>query len=560
MPPIRADSEVEELVPSSQSDEQDIEPAASRLPADPLAIKESVDVWRNRTALPSSPDALFLKNADTDVDMDLGIDGDNRSSPLDSSEVEVKHILSSRSTSASLLPISVSGSRPPTPPPSSPMASAPINLTGGPSTPVPLTAEEKTAQIIAKIKADALRNSSTSSPEPNLGDIPDELVSSDEDSDNDLWSLQRAKDKGKGYAVSSLYRLRSLIGHKIYRPAVATYRTKAAPSLGRGGYHLRGIASPMSPLTSSSSASPSPSRSSRSRSSKAATSVTSGGGRRPIRQTVAPSRGPVILTKGKEKARAPTTFDPFEKLLREKRLAEKRGIGSDALRLAEDAVAGRSSLQLEMEGEDDGFLPTNWRNEEAALMAIRGRDKSSKSSSPVAEGDGVDEVMAMDEETRKRLFGKKAGKAMVGILLGDREKVLEKENSHEKVLGVELWDDVDLVKNEDEMEIDGAMASNGGSTFENIDDGGHPVIALLKRALLGRGRHISCCLIILFLTFSFLYADDIQASLILNSGILSTIDLCKFTGVIPTLSELGEKPSVDPRASLIQTSCSIIHT
>lgn len=167
--------------------------------------------------------------------------------------------------------------------------------------------------------------------------------------------------------------------------------------------------------------------------------------------------------------------DPLEILLKEKKLADKRGKGTEALQLAEDAVAGKNVMRSEMDGEEGkNKYIADWTNENAARMAVKERERMGlKSASPFATGSGTGGVI-LDEEDRQRLFGEKGGKAIVGILESDREK-MERAKEKEKVLGVPLWTETG-VDNDHQMETKTPIAPLG-------DTGGHPVLALLKSAV-----------------------------------------------------------------------------
>lgn len=155
------------------------------------------------------------------------------------------------------------------------------------------------------------------------------------------------------------------------------------------------------------------------------------------RTRTAPNRGPVILTKGlsakKGKGKA---FDPLDELLKEKKLADKRGKGDAAFRLAEGAIAGKNAMIDEMSLESDS---ADWSNEDAARMAVDERARiDMKSSSPVASGSGNGGDVTLSAQDPERLLGEKHGKAVVNILDGDRKrKQVEKEA--EKIAGISLW-------------------------------------------------------------------------------------------------------------------------
>jgi hypothetical protein len=210
------------MVPSSQSDEQEL--AAPRIiKKDPNDINESVNRWRQEAASPkpSPPYHDWAMDIDADIGADADIpipdadtayssDGDPlnltsdnptpNSSPLHSSEAEVcAGLLSSGANTSTnpttpVSPIFAASSRPKSPPPTS--SNAPL-----PATPIALSPESKTAQIIAQIKANALAASASSPDETSKVLVYKELEdssSSDEEEKYagfDLFTLNRGKGK-----------------------------------------------------------------------------------------------------------------------------------------------------------------------------------------------------------------------------------------------------------------------------------------------------------------------------------------------------------------------------
>src|SRR3984885_11990816 len=207
--------------------------------------------------------------------------------------------------------------------------------------------------------------------------------------------------------------------------------------------------------------SPSPS-SSKGRSSFSHTS-------RPARVTS--GRGPIAVAQGKKAAKK--FYDPLEELLKEKRLADKRGKGAEAFRLAEVALAGKDSLLEEMNEED-------WTNEDAARMAVAERERMELKSSPIVNDAGNDE-MVLDAEDKQRLLGEERGRAIENILDGDRAKT-RKDKENERVFGVSFWSE-DLGEN---------MAIDGVTSLPALTDS-HPVLQLLKASVDRKGV-LWCCL------------------------------------------------------------------
>jgi hypothetical protein len=207
------------MVPSSQSDEQEL--AAPRtIKKDPKDIKESVDRWRQEAASPDpSPlDDDWGMALDADIpspeaDTPYSSHGDPlnltsdkatpNSSPLHSSEAEVYvRLLSSGANTStipttSVSPVFAASSRPKTP-------SAPSNALL-PATPVALSPESKTAQIIAQIKANAMAASACSPDEASQVLVYKELEessSSGEEEDYNLFKLEKGKGKRFGIQFS----------------------------------------------------------------------------------------------------------------------------------------------------------------------------------------------------------------------------------------------------------------------------------------------------------------------------------------------------------------------
>jgi hypothetical protein len=139
--------------------------------------------------------------------------------------------------------------------------------------------------------------------------------------------------------------------------------------------------------------------------------------------------------------------DPLDLLLKEKRLADKRGNGMDALKLAEESMD--INMQNVEEGADNAATKAgettmngDLMDEAAARKAIEeGASSPPKSSSSgfstATDANGADESVLLGEDEAK-LLGLKDGGRMKKILDSDRAK---KGKKKEKVLGVKLWDD-----------------------------------------------------------------------------------------------------------------------
>ena len=151
-------------------------------------------------------------------------------------------------------------------------------------------------------------------------------------------------------------------------------------------------------------------------------------------------------------------------------MADKRGKGDEAFRLAEVALAGRDALLEEMNEED-------WTNEDAARIAVAERERMELKSSPMPDDTASDE-MVLDAEDKQRLFGEARGKAIKDILDGDRaKKRLEKAN--ERVVGVSLWSE-GVPESDDHMAVDNVVAM-----LEPEDS--HSILRLVKTSIDSKG-------------------------------------------------------------------------
>jgi hypothetical protein len=160
--------------------------------------------------------------------------------------------------------------------------------------------------------------------------------------------------------------------------------------------------------------------------------------------------------------------------LKEKRLADKRGKGDTAFRLAEGAIAGKDAMLDEMSSEGDS---ADWSNEDAARMAVVERERiDMKSLSPVASGSGSGGDVTLTAHDPERLLGEKHGKAIVGILDGDRIKK-QAEKEAQKPLGISLWS---------KSSIDEGMAVD--PAFPVLTNtGNNPLVESLSAAIQNQG-------------------------------------------------------------------------
>lgn len=159
--------------------------------------------------------------------------------------------------------------------------------------------------------------------------------------------------------------------------------------------------------------------------------------------------------------------DPLEMLLRDKRLADARGKGSDALQLAENTLQ-YNIPERDFDSDDEESRADNnsdWNDEQAAIDAVRAGklQKGSPSAGP------SDDIITEDYDG-ERLFGAKTGKAINGIIQSDKQKQ-ELGRSKQKIRGVSLWT----------ANVQGTSQDTNLPTPPNFGD--HPILQLLQKSL-----------------------------------------------------------------------------
>jgi hypothetical protein len=186
--------------------------------------------------------------------------------------------------------------------------------------------------------------------------------------------------------------------------------------------------------------------------------------------------------------------NPLDNLLREKRQLDRKGKGPAAFAEAEQASSNLAWMRAEMDAEEDDST-----DEDAALDAIqRVQNSMLKSSSPTTE----DEVL--DQEDRSLLRGDK-GAAVRALLAEDRKN--RKNQREEQVVGINLW-----------------LDNSGDQHMESFEDIPKPpnsisddvMLHAVSSALLQKGTSSSLS----HQFVSHLGSDTIQATLMLNSGVL----------------------------------------
>ncbi|KAJ6587010.1 hypothetical protein DFH09DRAFT_242193 [Mycena vulgaris] len=208
-PPI-ASSDPGELVPSSQSDEQN----ELRRPArDPIVVMQEVDRWRNEAR---SPVSLPMSEPE-DMDVDLG----HREATPD--DVVVVHEP----------PRAVFTPEPSPEPQQQPMLLTPQQprlLRSLPVTPVALTEASKTAKIIADIKAKAYADALSSPEASPLGELKELEDSSDEE---DLFIGFNSKEDPFSSPLSPVPTTRYSLRDRGASSAASTSRKSPSPSSSR---------------------------------------------------------------------------------------------------------------------------------------------------------------------------------------------------------------------------------------------------------------------------------------------------------------------------------------
>ncbi|KAK0485894.1 hypothetical protein IW261DRAFT_759419 [Armillaria novae-zelandiae] len=207
------------------------------------------------------------------------------------------------------------------------------------------------------------------------------------------------------------------------------------------------------------------------------------------RTRTVPARGLVTLA---SKAPKRKSVNPIEALLREKKRGENSGGGAAGLLRAEHALAiGDLDTESSLAAEN------------MALDAIRNQDHVlNRSSTDLLDvGD-----LSFDRERGQKLLGEKRGKAVLGILDGDKRE-LESIRMQQKYLGVPLWDEPK----------DTAMDSEPSLHLFNGED--MPVLKLFGDVMAKQ--------------------NTAQAALMLESGIFLNIDSQKNPSVIPYLCHLA---------------------
>lgn len=456
------------IVPSSQSDEMEVD--VSRLSIREVdVVKDSVDKWRQDPQLVS---IKALQNREASVPATLlASEDDHHSVVSGSSSTSLPRSspgeISARTSNTSVIdddciPDVYAGSL--TPPPSSPRAAPSMKA------PVALSGEAKAAQIIADIKA-RCEASRESSEERVLRDFKDNL---DSDSDLEELLINPMCDISLFFAC---YELTVTSYSRNMRKSTRASKQEPsanASSSGSKRYDLRAKRSSLD----GPAARPPPAK---------------------YPKTIADVKGKGKAT-GRPSAGSRRVENPLDALLKEKKNAEKKGKGADALRAAETAVAGKQGLLAEMDEEDPA-----WQDEGAAFSALKYRDRLEKDLS----SDGAHDDHEMGEEDQQRLFGRKCSKSIKVILDKDKGKAVDTE-SESKPFGIPLWLDAT-----DQMEVEPEVPQ-----FTAPD--AKPVWGSLAAALT---------------------RQDVP----LSSLLLETLPTSLLSSIVPYACQLGRSPLDDPQ-------------
>ncbi|KAG6845920.1 hypothetical protein H0H87_000726 [Tephrocybe sp. NHM501043] len=204
------------------------------------------------------------------------------------------------------------------------------------------------------------------------------------------------------------------------------------------------------------------------------------------------------ISKSKVKAKG-KAFNPLDEMLKEKKRDDQKGKGSEAFRQAEAALADRDAIMTT--AEDEAFT-----SEMAARQAVTERKGWSLWSSSSGRYDASDEDV--NDEDRKRLLGEEQGSAVASLLNRDKVSRL-RDREIEKSVGVPFWrvkeDAQDLMDN-DQVDQPKLIISTP-----------HPLLVTLQSAV---DRN-----------------DVVQAALLINSGIMSYLQLADNPAVIPYLCD-----------------------
>ncbi|CCM03591.1 uncharacterized protein FIBRA_05728 [Fibroporia radiculosa] len=500
------EADVEELIPSSQSDEQELSLPVVVKKKNPAEIKDSVERWRKQAMIHPSSQQCSPESLGTDLDpldhdvrhhgdgaaMDVNIPlgppcfpgsaypslhitaGEIPNVPHSETEVSLQlgecssvSTLSSRRidpTTSVASSVVVSARNTPketrseffhsptelrqiTPPMSS---DSPL-----PVTPKILDPETKTAKIIADIKAKVLA-AARSSPEEEPVDLKEIEDSSD---DSDLESMDKlfvlVKGKGKAVDQSPLRKVGSVSS------PLANLDSSRASKKGSPRYNMRRR---------------SPSK----------------------HNTMTEEKLPALFSLHTSSThRVSRKNDPLDALLREKRLADKRGNGVNALRIAEATVASSSKekekMVLDFDDDNPSDVDPAWADERAAMEVVRqgAQGLKLKSSSPQPmtdtdiDGSDSEETDELDEKDYEKMLGEKGGEKFAPILVKDRKNRIAKGKKRRipRLLGMPFWEVSGEEQHGEAMQVD----SLPSLPLDQSKVNGHPLLDVLYNIVVAGG-------------------------------------------------------------------------
>lgn len=132
------------------------------------------------------------------------------------------------------------------------------------------------------------------------------------------------------------------------------------------------------------------------------------------------TRNVTTTSSNKGKGRASARYDPVGALLREKKSADDRGKGINALLDAEATVSGKDHLLTEMDEEEQD---EEWMKDPSPMAGMPTNLDLNSSMDVVVES-----------EDQERLLGVERGRAITNILASDRNHAEAKE------YGISFWD------------------------------------------------------------------------------------------------------------------------
>jgi hypothetical protein len=228
------------------------------------------------------------------------------------------------------------------------------------------------------------------------------------------------------------------------------------------------------------------------------------------------SSPPKVIKDNAGKRKKTVAYDPFDTLLREKKLAEKSGKGQDAFCRAETTTDKFGDL---LDGMDEDGLD-DWNDQNTALAV---RDRDWLINTPDSNRGNGDDLKLEDAERRK-LFGEDGGKAILGIL--EHDKIAKREVLNRQVPSLRFWSQPGAHNT--------TMVMDEVPSIAKMSDAS-PLLCLLKKSIQCGGKFG----LLFFFPVSQFLSDLCRAALILNMDFLSTLEPIEQSTVVQYLCELG---------------------